>query len=320
MNAKDYLQKYRHLIQYDAIDSLQQERAAWRERPSCIQFESVLNTLPSHPVRHKVYDQDMVEIGAREEWNQAEHGALVEALKVLIPWRKGPFKVFGVEIDAEWLSDWKWQRVRPVLPDLKGKRVADIGANNGYYMFRMVPHEPECVIGFEPNLRYWYTFEFLQKYAQEPNLAMELLGVEHMELFTRFFDVVFCMGIVYHHENPIGLLKGILQSMRKGGTLIMESMGIPGDASMALFPEKRYAKVPGTWFVPTLPCLLNWMHRAGFREVQAVHSLQLTTSEQRSTFWSPNESLSDFLNPEDPSLTVEGLPAPWRFVATGVKP
>lgn len=39
----------------------------------------------------------------------------------LIPWRKGPFRLGDLAIDAEWRSDKKWDRIAPDLPDLKGQ-------------------------------------------------------------------------------------------------------------------------------------------------------------------------------------------------------
>jgi tRNA (mo5U34)-methyltransferase len=47
-----------------------------------------------------------------------------------------------------------------------------------------------------------------------------------------------------------------------------------------------------------------------------------TTSieEQRSTEWMKFESLKDFLDPEDPSKTVEGHPAPIRAVFVAEAP
>ena len=41
--------------------------------------------------------------------------ALRDQLQTLQPWRKGPFSLFGVHIDTEWRSDWKWSRVAPHL-------------------------------------------------------------------------------------------------------------------------------------------------------------------------------------------------------------
>ena len=58
-------------------------------------------------------------------------------LHALQPWRKGPFSLFGVQIDTEWRSDWKWNRVAPHLSPLAGRRVLDVGCGNGYYGWRM---------------------------------------------------------------------------------------------------------------------------------------------------------------------------------------
>ncbi|WP_272994295.1 DUF1698 domain-containing protein, partial [Spongiibacter tropicus] len=41
---------------------------------------------------------------------------------------------------------------------------------------------------------------------------------------------------------------------------------------------------------------------------------------QRSTDWMQFHSLADFLHPDDPSLTIEGYPAPKRAVLIAQKP
>ncbi len=44
---------------------------------------------------------------------------LRETLMALHPWRKGPYDLFGVHIDTEWRSDWKWDRLCNHLDDLR---------------------------------------------------------------------------------------------------------------------------------------------------------------------------------------------------------
>ena len=44
-----------------------------------------------------------------------------------------------------------------------------------------------------------------------------------------------------------------------------------------------------------------------------------TVEEQRGTEWMKYQSLSDFLDPEDHSKTIEGLPAPMRAVIVAKK-
>ncbi len=264
------------------------------------------------------FSRDAVSIGRREDINPEEYKLVKRVLQIFIPWRKGPYNVFGIEIDAEWRSCRKWDRVLPYLPDLQDKIVADIGASNGYYMFRMLPQRPGLVIGFEPYLQHYFTFHTLNSFAGQTNLRMEMLGVEHLGRFANSFDVVFLMGILYHRISPVESLKEVKKSMKKGGTLIVESQAIPGAEPVALFPESRYAKAPGTYFVPTANCLKNWMLRSGFVEVETFCAHPMSSKEQRRTEWMQFESYKDFIDPDNPALTVEGYPAPLRVFLKGL--
>ena len=264
------------------------------------------------------FSQDMVTIGRPDELEAKDRRLVHEAMRAFMPWRKGPFEVFGTEIDAEWQSWRKWNRLLPALPDLNGKVVADIGCNNGYYMFRMLLHKPRCVIGLEPFLQHYYCFKTLRHLAGADELFIELMGVEDIPLFPSCFDVVFLMGIIYHRISPVEMLREIRAAMQPGGVLLIESQAIPGEEPVALFPEERYAKVPGTYFVPTASCLRNWLLRTGFSEVEIFCLHPMNNEEQRKTAWMTFESYEDFLDPHNPALTVEGYPAPWRVFIRAV--
>jgi tRNA (mo5U34)-methyltransferase len=255
---------------------------------------------------------DTVCIGSPGELSDPDRKKVYDCMRSFMPWRKGPFQVFGIDIDAEWRSERKWKRVQRVLPDLTDKIIADIGCNNGYYMFRMAHHKPKLVFGFEPYLQHHFTFKTLNSFAGLDNLFSELLGVEHISLFKQCFDVVFLMGILYHRISPVEVLRDIYGALRPGGTLIVESQAIAGEEPYALFPEKKYAKVPGTYFVPTGMCVMNWLKRAGFRKIEIFDSHPMSNQEQRRTDWMVFESFDDFIDAENPSLTVEGYPAPMR--------
>ena len=60
-------------------------------------------------------------------------------------------------------------------------------------MFRMIPEKPKAVIGFEPVVKQYYNFQLLNHYARRKELFFELLGVEHMDLFPKSFDTIFCL-------------------------------------------------------------------------------------------------------------------------------
>ena len=269
--------------------------------------------------RHLDLADDIVQIGRAAELVAADRQKVYEGLRCFMPWRKGPFNIFGIDIDAEWRSERKWNRLRPALPDLTGKVVADIGCNNGYYMFRMAHHRPRWVIGFEPCLQHYYAGKTLLSFAGLANLAIEPLGVEHLGLFQGCFDIIFLMGIIYHRPSPLAVLKEAWAALRPGGVLMVESQAIAGDLPYALFPERRYAKVPGTYFVPTPACLKNWLIRAGFSAVEIFATHPMSSAEQRRTDWMTFESYADFIDPDRPELTVEGYPAPIRAYLKGIK-
>ncbi len=258
------------------------------------------------------FSGDTVRIGRADEINPEERQQVLQVMRSFMPWRKGPFNVFGIDIDAEWRSERKWNRLRPELPDLADKVVADIGCNNGYYMFRMAPCRPRLVLGFEPYVQHYYTFRTLNGFAGLDNLYIDLLGIEHLNLFPECFDVIFLLGIIYHRPSPIEALRDIHAALKPGGTLILESQAIPGKDPVALFPARTYAKVPGTWFVPTGACLRNWLKRTGFRNIDLFCSHPMSSAEQRRTAWMSYESYEDFIDKERPALTIEGYPAPRR--------
>ncbi len=303
-------------LKKNAILRLIKNRFSFLERESSKRFLAPFYNVCEviNPAQYKDFSGDIVRIGRENEIDMEEKEFLFGELKKLMPWRKGPFSVFGIEIDAEWRSYRKWNRIKPFLPDLEGKVVCDVGCNNGYYMFKMAELNPAFVLGIDPTVQYFSQFSLLNHIAGVDFLNFQLIGVEQIDLFEQVFDVVFLMGIIYHHPSPVDILKKVRVSMKPGGTLIVESQGIEGELPVALFPEKRYAKVPGTYFVPTPSCLKNFLKRAGFKEIDVFYKHKMSSKEQRRTEWMLYESYSDFVN-EDNTLTVEGYPAPIRIYA-----
>ncbi|MBU0945325.1 MAG: tRNA 5-methoxyuridine(34)/uridine 5-oxyacetic acid(34) synthase CmoB [Proteobacteria bacterium] len=310
----NYLDQLPGSAQKDEIIHIHQQRQLWVNQPKkgFLRYRLPCEALQAFPAEYLDCTGEAVTIGAAAALSEGERTEVEGHLRTFMPWRKGPFSVFGIDIDAEWQSQRKWQRLLPHLPDLKNKIVADIGCNNGYYMFRMLPLQPKVVIGFEPSVQHYYCFKGLNGMARQANLHIDLLGVEHLPLFPDCFDVLFLMGIIYHRSSPVDTLRDIFSSLRMGGTLVLESQALPGENEIALFPEKTYAKVPGTYFVPTAKCLKNWVLRAGFKDVQILCQHPMSSKEQRRTDWMQFESYSDFIDPSDPQKTLEGYPAPER--------
>jgi tRNA (mo5U34)-methyltransferase len=305
----------------DRLRSLLTEKTAWvsQKKKGFLRYRTLLQAVQHLRASVCDFSGDVVRIGTEADVTPDEQRLVHRTLRGFMPWRKGPFSVFGIDIDAEWCSERKWNRIVPELPDLAGKTVADIGCNNGYYMFRMVHHRPALVLGFEPYVQHYYAFNTLNTFANQSQLRVELLGIEHLSLFPESFDVIFCLGILYHRPSPLEALRDLHAALKPGGWLIVESQAIPGADPVALFPRSTYAKVPGTWFVPTGSCLHNWLIRTGFREVRLFCEHAMSGAEQRRTTWMDFESYQDFIDKNNPALTIEGYPAPRRVFFKAAK-
>ena len=245
---------------------------------------------------------------------------LIKSLETLRPWRKGPFDLCGVTIDTEWRSDWKWQRVRPHV-DLAGHRVLDVGCGNGYYGWRMLEAGAASVTGIDPSLLYVMQHAAVNHIVQHPDHNVAPLSLEDLDALEPSqlvpFDTAFSMGVIYHRRDPVAHLQSLARVLRPGGRLVLETLTTGDEPS--LVPGERYARMRNVWCVPGLDALTAWLTGSGFRRVAVVDLAPTSLKEQRSTHWMPFESLAQALDPNDPSRTVEGYPAPVRAVVTAYR-
>jgi len=244
----------------------------------------------------------------------SEHPDLKEILQQLHPWRKGPFQIHNVFIDTEWRSDFKWARVLPHLSPLKNRLILDVGCGNGYYGWRMVGEGAKCVVGIDPTLLNIVQFHAVKHFLGDAPIFILPLGIEAVPPNLKAFDTVFSMGVLYHRRSPIDHLLELRGCLRNGGELVLETLIIEGEEGRVLMPEQRYAKMRNVWFIPTPATLVLWLKRCGFQNVRCVDISTITLAEQRRTDWMRFESLGDFLNPQNPTLTIEGYPQPRRAV------
>ena len=179
---------------------------------------------------------DWFSVGKKEDLTQEEYELIIQTAKKLIPWRKGPFKVFDLEIDSEWQSNIKYNLIRPFF-NLKDKVVADIGCNNGYYMFRMLEDKPKRLVGFDPSPLTLHQFEFINHFVKS-DIVYEMLGVEHLEYYNHKFDFIFMLGVLYHRPDPVGTLKSLARGLNSKGEILIDTFMIDGEEELCLTPNK----------------------------------------------------------------------------------
>lgn len=284
-------------------------------------WERVIGQLPQ--LTAASYDlETQVSIGSAEEVTDADTARMNGLLRQLSPWRKGPFELFGVHIDTEWRSDWKWDRVLPHISALKGRTVLDIGCGSGYHLWRMKGAGASLAVGIDPGQLFMMQFRAVRRFLPE-SIARDVellpLGIEQMPQL-KAFDTVFTMGVLYHRRSPIDFLQQCIDQLRPGGELVLETLVVDGDENTVLVPGERYAQMPNVWFIPSTAALKHWLERLGMKQVRVVDENITTTDEQRATEWMQGQSLADFLHPTDDALSVEGYPRPKRAVLVCEKP
>lgn len=273
-----------------------------------IQNLDLLDSIPNHP-GFTIDAQGCIQIG-----DSRTVPKLKDALHTLKPWRKGPFRVFDQVIDAEWQSQVKWNRLGPHATELcSQKKILDIGSGNGYYMYQMAAQGAQSVLAVDRGVLQFYQYQFLAAITQASNLAYLRMAFQDLAPEIRNIDTIFSMGVLTHSRHPIEDLKSYKERLAPDGTLVLETIIIPGDNEESIQPE-RYANMKNVHILPSQALLQRWLSDSGYTDIQVLDLSQTSTTEQRSTPWSGPVSLIDALDPEDPNKSIEGHPAPRRIL------
>lgn len=278
-----------------------------------IKWSKIIDFLP-HLTADHIDLKSAVKAETKTPLSSGERQRIIHHLKQLMPWRKGPYHLYGIHIDCEWRSDFKWERVLPHPAPLQNRLVLDVGCGSGYHMWRMVGEGAKMVVGIDPTELFLCQFEAVRKLLNNDRRANLIpLGIEEMQPLAAF-DTVFSMGVLYHRKSPLDHLTQLKNQLVKDGELVLETLVVEGDINTILVPTDRYAKMKNVYFIPSVPALINWLEKCGFHNIRCVDVETTGLEEQRKTDWLENESLIDFLNPQDHSKTIEGYPAPKRAV------
>lgn len=281
-------------------------------------WRAAIAALPS--LQAEVIDLDTSAITASGAVIAEKVIELETALRGLHPWRKGPYSLFGVNIDTEWRSGFKWDRLAHAIDSLEGRRVLDVGCGSGYHCWRMKGAGAAEVIGIDPTPLFVLQFKAIQHYLNIETVHVLPLTLEQLPPKLKAFDTTFSMGVLYHRRSPIDHLTDLRDTLVSGGQLVLETLVVEGDEDAVFVPPDRYARMGNVWFLPSPSALMKWMSKVGFIDVTLIDVTQTTVAEQRSTDWMTFYSLSNFLDSADQNKTVEGHPAPMRAIVTARLP
>ncbi|OOZ42223.1 tRNA 5-methoxyuridine(34)/uridine 5-oxyacetic acid(34) synthase CmoB [Solemya pervernicosa gill symbiont] len=276
---------------------------------------AALEALPKLSPSHIDLSKACIEIGYGNELTEATRKEIRETLLAFHPWRKGPFCPYGIHIDTEWRSDWKWARIEDAI-DLKEKTVLDVGSGNGYYGWRMLGAGAERVIGIDPTISYVMQYTAMRHFIGERAMHILPLKLDEIPEGNKSFDTVFSMGVIYHRKDHMEHIEQLIQHLKPGGQLIIEGLVIECHQGELLHPNGRYAKMKNVHTLPSPATLMLWLEKAGLSNIELIDVSPTTADEQRRTEWMHFESMANYLDPDNPNKTVEGHPAPIRAIVS----
>jgi tRNA (mo5U34)-methyltransferase len=154
--------------------------------------------------------------------------------------------------------------------NFSGKAVLDIGCWDGGWSFEAEKRGASRVVS---------TDLISQRDADESNykLAHAILNsrarylprVSVYDVHTigkKPFDIVIYMGVYYHLKDPLLALARLRQVTRDGGLIIVEGEVIRSEDCFATFYYSQdYARSSSNWWVPSIPCLRDWIECSHFR-------------------------------------------------------
>lgn len=267
-----------------------------------------------------ILDSNLSQNGFHINIDSNNKDSIIELIYMLKPWRKGPFYIHfnNLEssfcIDSEWRSDIKLTLILKSLKDLnidlKNKNVLDVGCNNGYYMFD-IALRCNHIIGIDPISIFFLQFYFLQKLAQIDNISFRLLGVQNLSELNKKFDLILCLGVLYHRSEPLNTLKILKKTLSKDGILLLETLIIEDSKAIALCPYPTYAGMNNVYYIFSPNALCNLAMKAGFKTCKMLNKSYTTNIEQRSTEFINKKSLGDLL---ESKTTIEGYPPACRAI------
>ncbi len=192
--------------------------------------------------------------------------------------------------------DSRWKVIEPLISGVEGKSVLDIGCSSGFFSLKLKEEGAGYVLGIDAGEQ--------PKAIEQARFAAQTLGLDvdfqvhsvyDMDKLGREFDIVLCMGVLYHLRHPLLALEKLRSVC--GGTLILQTITTPHaqsfeelDASAlqnsslhspllldVRYPAMRFVegaldKDVTCWFIPNPQAVMSMLRSCGFKPDAVAHS------------------------------------------------
>lgn len=169
--------------------------------------------------------------------------------------------------------------------------VLDLACNEGYFTFEAMQRGANYGLGIDARAENIDKANFIKAKRSSSNCEFKVGDIYQYPYGEKKFEIVFLLGILYHVENPIGLMR--LASNLTEKILFVETQlcktvgnvsfgwGVPdryleGTDYCVLYQEEDSKENPlaslgGFSFVPNIAAVISMLRAAGFRSVLQLH-------------------------------------------------
>jgi tRNA (mo5U34)-methyltransferase len=233
-----------------------------------------------------------------EQHSNEELRELFDSMK---PWHH-LIDVHGVPTKTEsaWGDDLDhpkvlWESVSELLPSLEGKRVLDVGCNDGFFLFACRRLGAKEVVGVEVREHYYDHAVLVNRLLDLGGINVHLLSAYDVGEALGQFDVTLALGLIYHLKNPFLFLERV--SAITTSTIIVETavrnsnedlrnrelgrVGAPCLEFIENPPSELNPEGAPNWWVPNTECVSAMLRVCGFPQTLVASERILTPGKQR---------------------------------------
>jgi len=174
-----------------------------------------------------------------------------------------------------------WGHISKSIPnDLSGKSVLDIGCNAGFFSVQAKKRNADYVLGIDLSDGFLKQAEFVRE-VLELEIEYQNMGLSDVVKLNTQFDIVFCLGVIYHCADPfqaarcvesitreIAVVESAVVTYRPVADKPLWEFVFPGYKELSdsnANDERRY-----NWWFPNLQGLSVLFQSAGFRKVEPI--------------------------------------------------
>jgi tRNA (mo5U34)-methyltransferase len=177
----------------------------------------------------------------------------------------------------------------PIPEDLRGKRVLDIGAWDGWFSFEMERRGADVVA-----LDFVTTPQFVEAKrligSKVETVNGDICKISHKDL--GYFDIVLFMGVLYHVKHPVLALENVCSMTRE--LACIESYTTDQGEDLTVMPTLEFyegLELRGqfdNWCGPNVACMLAMTRAAGFAGVEFTGAFEGRSHVVARRKWTSN--------------------------------